>query len=706
MDNIFIIFIISLLLLLINRKIDKFIFCVLLFVCYIVYFKEYYKEQYNNFSKDESILKIHDKIKFFEENGMTKTEYETKNGVQIKFVGDEMIEEKVATQDKTDIIKKAPKIPLKYGQTILLQCYAMEDKYLTGNREGYNKFSPTGENMEGVFTTNEEKQLHEWILYPMDNAKMNTPILFGDKVKIMPKHPTYTRLLIGYQELAPFAYNPYENKCGVFTQTISKININYDYHIWELVSDFKNIKYSQPIYYDNHILLKLKDRYLSGARQFGFQENQTNQQVYTVSEKEGKYELYWLVKNKKEPRIMIPNQIKLFENEISLLDKNTENINLRKYDPNENSYYGTSLSDEDNINIILDKVNYTQGNIICKTKEFLLVNFFKERNVKSGYLYTPKSSNNHKIRFSIKTATKDGIFTDLGDIYESDYLYEWNKDNNIVKLIKSNSKYVSVNLLNVNSFVEDNGYTSDSDFILKRYKEYFYLLKKIQDKTFIVVLNGVGQGLLEFNGLDVPRNGMFKYLPSNNIVTIDNQKLFGETIKIESKMVPENSLIKDNLNYIEFPINKNVQFIKVYPIQMADNCSMELVFHDQSNNQIKFSRDEVIITGIDSQDSDTNDYNLSELNNNGENTSIDIDLQKEKFVRGGIIENETNLNNYLYKVKIIVAGENKIYTTLGTYNLDISKSKTIKFNINKNCRYVRAILLNCMNSCKFKLNLF
>ena len=85
MDNILIIFIISLLLLLINRKIDKFIFCVLLFVCYIVYFKEYYKEQYTDYSKDESVLKIHDKIKFFEENGMTKTEYEIKNGVQIKF---------------------------------------------------------------------------------------------------------------------------------------------------------------------------------------------------------------------------------------------------------------------------------------------------------------------------------------------------------------------------------------------------------------------------------------------------------------------------------------------------------------------------------------------------------------------------------------------------------------------------------------------
>ena len=83
-----------------------------------------------------------------------------------------------------------------------------------------------------------------------------------------------------------------------------------------------------------------------------------------------------------------------------------------------------------------------------------------------------------------------------------------------------------------------------------------------------------------------------------------------------------------------------------------------------------------------------------------------MDLINEKFVRGGIIENNTNLDNYVYKVKILVAGENKNYTTLETYNLDISQSKTIKFNINKNCRYVKAIILNCMNTCEFKLELF
>lgn len=707
MDNILIIFIISLLLLLINRKIDKFIFCVLLFVCYIVYFKEYYKEQYTDYSKDESVLKIHDKIKFFEENGMTKTEYEIKNGVQIKFAGDEMIEEKVKTLENTQVKKKSPEIPLKYGQTILLQCYAMEDRYLTGNREGYNKFSPTGENMEGVFTTNEEIQLHEWILYPMDNAKMNTPILFGDKVKIMPKHPTYTRFLVGYQELAPFAYNPYENKCGVFTQTLSKINMNYDYHIWEMVSDFKNSKYSQPIYYNNHILFKLKDRYLSGARQFGFHHSKTNQQVYTVSEKEGKYELYWLIKNKKEPRVKIPNQIKLFENEISLLEPNSSKINLSKYDNNANNYYGSPIEDIDQIDIILDKIHYKQGHSLCKIRDFLLVNFFKERNIKSGYLYTPVDQNNHKIRFNVKTAGKDGIFTDLGTIFESDYLYEWNKDNNIIKLIKSSGKYVSVNILNINSFVEDNGFTNDSDFILKKYKEYFFLLKKIQDKTFVVITNGAGQSLIEYNGLDVPRGGMFKYLPSKKIVTIDNQTLFNDTIKIESKLVPETALIKNELNFLEFPINKNVQFVKVYPIKMGDNCSMELMFHDQSNNQIKFSRDEAIVKkNNDILTGNVSNYDVDQLNTTGENTEIEMDLINEKFVRGGIIENDTNLNNYVYKVKILVAGENKTYTTLETYNLDISQSKTIKFNINKKCRYVKAIILNCMGTCKFKLDLF
>ena len=199
---------------------------------------------------------------------------------------------------------------------------------------------------------------------------------------------------------------------------------------------------------------------------------------------------------------------------------------------------------------------------------------------------------------------------------------------------------------------------------------------------------------------------MFKYLPDKKIVTIDNHALFGDTITIESKLVPESALIKENLNYLEFPIDKKVQFIKVYPIEMGDNCSMELRFYDQSNNQIKFSRDEAI-TKTETNNPETHpDYNLAQLHTNGENTEIEMDLQKETFVRGGIIENNTNLNNYVYKVKILVAGENKNYTTLETYNLDISQSKTIKFNINKKSRYVKAIILNCMNTCKFKLELF
>jgi hypothetical protein len=132
---------------------------------------------------------------------------------------------------------------------------------------------------------------------------------------------------------------------------------------------------------------------------------------------------------------------------------------------------------------------------------------------------------------------------------------------------------------------------------------------------------------------------------------------------------------------------------------------MELRFHDQSNNQIKFSRDEAIVKENDT-DKTQNNYVVEQLHTNGENTEIEMDLQKETFVRGGIIENDTNLNNYVYKVKILVAGENKNYTTLETYNLDISQSKTIKFNINKKSRYVKAIILNCMNTCKFKLELF
>ena len=48
---------------------------------------------------------------------------------------------------------------VKYGDTILLQCNARDDRYLTGNRDGYNPIDKTNDNFEGVYTTNEDNVL-------------------------------------------------------------------------------------------------------------------------------------------------------------------------------------------------------------------------------------------------------------------------------------------------------------------------------------------------------------------------------------------------------------------------------------------------------------------------------------------------------------------------------------------------------------------
>ena len=75
--------------------------------------------------------------------------------------------------------------PVKYGDEILLQCLT-DGKYLTGNRDGSNDADPTNNQSEGVFTTNEDHQVHLWKIEPgNDNlSKMNTPVLRGDTRKI------------------------------------------------------------------------------------------------------------------------------------------------------------------------------------------------------------------------------------------------------------------------------------------------------------------------------------------------------------------------------------------------------------------------------------------------------------------------------------------------------------------------------------------
>lgn len=166
MNNIIIILSILIIFLILNKSFDKYYFVMCFLAIYFMYLYLFNKENFI-FNNRDNILKLNDKIMFFEKNGMTKSQYEKQNNVTINIDGDTYTE----TQNEIPIEEEQPEIEkpkeiVKYGDIILLQCNAVENKYLTGNRDGYNPSEATGDNQEGVYTTDEDKSLHEWIIMP------------------------------------------------------------------------------------------------------------------------------------------------------------------------------------------------------------------------------------------------------------------------------------------------------------------------------------------------------------------------------------------------------------------------------------------------------------------------------------------------------------------------------------------------------------
>ena len=173
------------------------------------------------FNNRDNILKFHDKLSFFETKGFTKSEYEKQNNVTLKIDGDSYTEIPNEDSIEEEEIQEQPKIPVKYGDIIMLQCNAVENRYLTGNRDGYNSSEVTGDSQEGVYTTNEDKLLHQWKIMPMKDNLMNQPIKITDKVYLIYNDESSNdkKYLIGEQLFSALPYNT-EEKIVVFLQEI------------------------------------------------------------------------------------------------------------------------------------------------------------------------------------------------------------------------------------------------------------------------------------------------------------------------------------------------------------------------------------------------------------------------------------------------------------------------------------------------------
>jgi hypothetical protein len=711
---------------------NKYYFVILSIITYCVYVNIYNKENFI-FNSDQSILKLDDKIKFFENNRMTIPEYEKQFNVKIIMENDTYMEVPLAVDGESASKVGAidTNVIVKYGDTILLQCNAMEDRYLTGNRDGYNITDQTGDNFEGVYTTNEDKSLHEWIIIPTDDNKMNTPVKLGETINLQCKHLQYTKYLVGGKPLTALLYNNTDSKCGVYTQRTDTMSDTYSSHNWVIIDD-KNTTGSTDIMlkYDNLVYIRRDDKYLSGARQYGYIEGETNQQVYTVNANDGNNELLWIIKKDKGPRVKAGKHIKLWQTEPSLFAGNDAKFVSDNVVDTADSIFGdpsAKIPNDDNI------INMTNENGACVNDKFIMVNFNTEKYVKSGYLDTSLNLAN-KIIFAVKIAGSDGIFTDINDAFETPYLFDWYKNDTEV-----NIKIPATPTDNYISFFNDKfgrhtmgtGATDDKyKFIVKTHADNkFSLLKQINNILYIITLDDgeIEEQMVEYDENNISNNALLMVVV-NNAETYKLKNMNGDYL-FQSADMSINPIIGQapNQSWIEFNINRKIQFIKLYPIEMGTtSCSFDLKFTDMNDETITYENtprsltsnsgllDEsglLDVSGLYGVDSELNSVANDELKLNsntpsGENTELNIDLTEDKYIRGGILKNSNMVDNVVYKFEVHVAGENKIYTNIGKYKLDLNKKQQIDFEIFKTCRYVKVSIIECLGTCNFKLELY
>jgi len=136
---------------------------------------------------------------------------------------------------------------------------------------------------------------------------------------------------------------------------------------------------------------------------------------------------------------------------------------------------------------------------------------------------------------------------------------------------------------------------------------------------------------------------------------------------------------------------------------------MKLKFIDMNNDEeIEYDTKKAIMTtnnNIDMPPEIDGFYNMQKYDDISDgNTELKIDAQEERLIKGGTLTTDITADT-VYKFKIQIAGENKIYTDIGTYEQKLSDTK-INFEIFKTCRYVKVIILECGDMCKFKLEIY
>jgi len=659
MDYLVIFFLSIIVLTLIIGKANKYLFSILFLIGYLLYNKQFNREHF----QDTNILALDNQLNFFDENNMTLAEYEKQNNVKITILGDSYIEIPVGPRKKTPE-ESLDRSILRYGDTVVVQCLAHENRFLTGNRDSHSP--DTKMDMSGVFTTNEEEVLLKWTImsFIKDDTLIGTPIPNGTDVKFVCQHPTIKGKVLVTDDSN---YSSNANKYSVYTarETFTNDTVTNDKFTLETdeVGNGIALTYNMPIKIKT---LDNSNNYLIGATGMGFVEGETNQMVenhsYSAETAVNNSYLYWCFKKSKENgvRPFFKNRIKMNDDELNII----------------------SGTDEANMTVSPD----TPINNIKFTKEKL---------IKTIDIRIPLEEREPNIRFTLHGSDNYGTIFDIGGGYfDIEHKPYWLEDNNIVRVVQSligtEASYYTVNTMTLGLYqsTEPNIFNEFKINVLGGKK--FILTKIIRGRNYIMIIknNSSTPILSVYNSNDILKDSILHVERVNGV-----NQLLTETGKSISGNLFNKIVNKRNnpgVEVIKIPINKSLKTLSIKNLTIPNGS--EIYINGENTRALL----EESPSTFSPQIQDITNISVPE------NIIQKISLNEKKYIRGLVLSNQS-LN--VDKIRVYVSINDNIYTNLGDFE---KRNNKIMVPVNQSIRFIKIKLMDCSgtSACQFSLSAY
>jgi len=642
---------------------------------------------------------------------------------------------------------------VKFGDHIYLQTLTIEDRFLVGGI-GINNLPYSYSNNEGVATLSKNNEdssdKFKWIiksdlgsgaLNEGDN-KMTKIVSYGDKI-LLQSNSTNDRFLSGGRGSYALDNASEDNQ-----QVYSVSSKDVDYGIFWIIKKNKN----DP---ENPLIECNKNSFIKWPRweyEPGMIGKQNWKNLFTASSSQG---FSPFINNTKQNVGSKSSNI-LFGEPTRGDDESNAAYQVFK---DSKSGWVAGASDCKNEFIVINFINEKE---VGKAKIYPRKDF--------------PNNNQYIKEFAVQTAKQDGIFHDLGYKFKTDFSVPWIKDGNIIFIKNYNNKFIRIlpngsiiesDSSDLSSLLESEKFQviKNKDDTISLKTTNGTLLKPDKNKMYITQSDLHDSPELDDDmneerfRIEETENGKvalktiydtyMKYEKNTLVQSQPSKKLPSswEAEKFTIGSIEES----ENNNFFEFNVNRRLKYLKIIPLKSNLGCAMRISVYGKNsevdlietlintkgispkssscfnhkNGEVSKLTDGEICTygGYESSKLDRysgGGWSAGQLDKVDKNMFVLIDTGREQCIKGGIVYTRDNYDDkdcsscdhYVKKFKVFIAGNNKVFSYLGTFRTHFKgnspgKNEGFKFNINKfNVRYVKVVILECNKHCSMRLDIY